>query len=72
MININDTTVAVETSAELKSVLESDNNINLIYLPLLKELQSLIQEQLAQIGICMHTLTLLYLQKICNILCQIH
>lgn len=32
MININDTTVAVETSAELKSVLEGDNNINLIYL----------------------------------------
>lgn len=32
MININDTTVAIETSAELKSVLEGDNNINLIYL----------------------------------------
>ena len=32
MININDTTVAVETSAELKSVLEGNNNITLIYL----------------------------------------
>lgn len=32
MITINDTTVAVETSAELKSVLEADNQINLIYL----------------------------------------
>lgn len=32
MININDTTVAVETSAELKSVLEGSNNITLIYL----------------------------------------
>ncbi len=32
MININDTTVAVETSAELKTVLESDNKITLIYL----------------------------------------
>ena len=32
MININDTTVAVETSAELKSVLEGNNNIDLIYL----------------------------------------
>ena len=32
MININDNTVAVETSAELKSVLEGDNSITLIYL----------------------------------------
>lgn len=32
MININSNTVAVETSAELKTVLESDNDINLIYL----------------------------------------
>lgn len=32
MININDTTVAVETSAELKSVLEENNTISLIYL----------------------------------------
>ena len=32
MININDTTVAVETSAELKSVLEGNNTISLIYL----------------------------------------
>lgn len=32
MININDTTVAVETSAELKNVLEGNNNITLIYL----------------------------------------
>ena len=32
MININDTTVALETSAELKSVLEGNNNITLIYL----------------------------------------
>ena len=32
MINTNDTTVAVETSAELKSVLEVNNNITLIYL----------------------------------------
>ena len=32
MININDTTVAVETSAELKSVLEENNTITLIYL----------------------------------------
>lgn len=32
MININNTTVAVETSAELKSVLEGNNNITLIYL----------------------------------------
>lgn len=32
MININDTTVAVETSAELKSVLEGNNSIILIYL----------------------------------------
>jgi len=32
MININDTTVAVETSAELKSVLEGNNTITLIYL----------------------------------------
>lgn len=32
MININDFTVAVETSAELKSVLEGNNNITLIYL----------------------------------------
>lgn len=32
MININDTTVAVETSAELKTILEGDNKITLIYL----------------------------------------
>lgn len=32
MININETTVAVETSAELKTVLEENNNITLIYL----------------------------------------
>lgn len=32
MININDTTVAVETSAELKSILEGNNSITLIYL----------------------------------------
>lgn len=32
MININDTTVAVETSAELKNVLEGNNTITLIYL----------------------------------------
>lgn len=32
MININDSTVAVETSAELKSVLEGNNSITLIYL----------------------------------------
>ncbi len=32
MININDSTVAVETSAELKSVLEGSNSITLIYL----------------------------------------
>lgn len=32
MITINDTTVAVETSAELKSILEADNKITLIYL----------------------------------------
>ena len=32
MININDFTVAVETSAELKSVLEGNNSITLIYL----------------------------------------
>ena len=32
MININDTTVAVETSTELKSVLEGNNTISLIYL----------------------------------------
>lgn len=32
MININETTVAVETSAELKSVLEGNNSITLIYL----------------------------------------
>lgn len=32
MININENTVAVETSAELKSILEADNNITLIYL----------------------------------------
>ena len=32
MINIDDKTVAVETSAELKSVLEANNSIDLIYL----------------------------------------
>lgn len=32
MINIDSTTVAVETSAELKSVLEGDNSITLAYL----------------------------------------
>ena len=32
MININENTVAVETSAELKSILEADNDITLIYL----------------------------------------
>ena len=32
MININETTVAVETSAELKSLLEGNNSITLIYL----------------------------------------
>lgn len=32
MININDNTVAVETSAELKSVLEANNSITLVYL----------------------------------------
>ena len=32
MININDTTVAVETSAELKTVLEGNNKITHIYL----------------------------------------
>lgn len=32
MINIDDNTVAVETSAELKNVLEANNNINYIYL----------------------------------------
>lgn len=32
MITINDTTVAVETSAELKSILEADNTITHIYL----------------------------------------
>ena len=32
MININDTTVAVESSAELKTVLEGDNKVTLIYL----------------------------------------
>ena len=32
MININDSTVAVETSAELKSILEGNNSITLIYL----------------------------------------
>lgn len=32
MITINDNTVAVETSAELKSILEADNNIDYIYL----------------------------------------
>ena len=32
MITINDTTVAVETSAELKSILEADNKITHIYL----------------------------------------
>ena len=32
MINIDDNTVAVETSAELKNVLEENNNISLIYL----------------------------------------
>ena len=32
MININNSTVAVETSAELKSVLEGNNSITLIYL----------------------------------------
>lgn len=32
MINIDDSTVAVETSAELKSILEGSNNITYIYL----------------------------------------
>lgn len=32
VININDNTVAVETSAELKSVLEANNSITLVYL----------------------------------------
>ena len=32
MININSTTVAVETSAELKNILEGDNAYTLIYL----------------------------------------
>ena len=32
MINIDASTVAVETSAELKSVLEGDNSITLVYL----------------------------------------
>lgn len=32
MININSTTVAVETSTELKNVLEGNNNYTLIYL----------------------------------------
>lgn len=32
MININDTTVAVETSAELKNILEGTNTITHIYL----------------------------------------
>ena len=32
MININDFTVAVETSAELKSILEGTNSITHIYL----------------------------------------
>ena len=32
MINIDDSTVAVETSAELKSILEGSNSITHIYL----------------------------------------
>lgn len=32
MINIGSSTVAVETSAELKSILEGDNSITLVYL----------------------------------------
>ena len=32
MINTDASTVAVETSAELKSVLEGDNSITLVYL----------------------------------------
>lgn len=31
MINIDNSTVAVETSAELKSILEGDNSITIIY-----------------------------------------